>query len=295
MSFRIQSTFEGLVAPPQGTPDGKIVAGLPPEVQTWLEDLMLLRGVPLHYIVPDPRLLPPESIRFFHIDPTWTARLVDGALAAANVGGSRVALSKPMLAYVRKMVAAGLAQRLFGNQNEIHLPMLSGMLIRSDLVRRWPGLNVTALEGNQALTLARKERIASGLMIVIFAGVPTRVEIAEPFEGTRFGVELKGTAFSIQIRQNNGSFVMENNIPKTVAVQPRTGSSGVLDIQQLANAVHTALGLPASTPLGAAMLSLSLQQQPFVQVFAGSDTVETARLQRIQQVLASLQAGNGGT
>lgn len=285
MTFRIQPTYESLIAEPVDLPSDHSVAPLPPEVQTWLEDLLLLRGVPLAYIVPDPALLPPESVRFFHIDPNWTARLIDGAFAAANTGGGQIALSKPMLAYLREMVALGLAQRLFPGQDPVKLPMLSGMLIRSEIVRRWPGLHVTALEGTKALTLARKERLSSGLLIVIFAGIPTRVEIAEPSEGTRFGIEPEPSP-SIQVRKDDGSFQ-----GGTASVTYRAGSTSVLNFEALADAVRIKLNLPTSTPVGSARLSLSLQQQPFVQIFEGSDMVETGRRMRIQNKLAKPVGG----
>jgi len=293
MTFRIQPTYEQVITPPTETPTDHTVAPLPEAVQTWLEDLLLLRGVPLHYILPHPNLLPPESIRFFHIDPSWTARLIEGALNAACVGGGQVALSREMVAYIRQRVALRLAERLFkdapANQPPPTLPQLSGMLIRSDIIRRWPGLNITAKEGQIALTLARKERLASGLMIVIFAGIPDIVEITEPFEGTRFGVErYQQNDYRLQVRKDDGSFA-----PGEISVQFRSPNSTVLDIGQLANQVHTKLGLTSSTPLGSARLSLSLQQQPFKQIFGGADAAETTRLQRIENDLAALQSGGG--
>src|SRR2546430_17594012 len=48
--------------------------------------LRLLVGVPFQYLVPDAAMLPEESIRFFHIDRSWTDRLVDGVLTVGEVG-----------------------------------------------------------------------------------------------------------------------------------------------------------------------------------------------------------------
>lgn len=52
---------------------------LPETVRSWSENLILLEGVPFHYLVPDERILPAESIRFFQVDPIWIECLVDGA------------------------------------------------------------------------------------------------------------------------------------------------------------------------------------------------------------------------
>jgi hypothetical protein len=58
---------------------------LPEAVSSWFENLTLLEGVPFHYLVPDDRMLPAESIRFFQIDPIWMECLVDGAFSIGRV------------------------------------------------------------------------------------------------------------------------------------------------------------------------------------------------------------------
>src|SRR6202046_1520579 len=59
---------------------------MPPYMELFLSHLRLLVGVPFDYLVPDERLLPDESIRFFYIDRSWTDRLVDGAVAVGKIG-----------------------------------------------------------------------------------------------------------------------------------------------------------------------------------------------------------------
>src|SRR5215813_6581234 len=61
-------------------------AEMPPYMESFLAHLRLLVGVPFAYLVPDSRLLPPESIRFFYLDRSWTDRLVDGAVAVGKIG-----------------------------------------------------------------------------------------------------------------------------------------------------------------------------------------------------------------
>src|ERR1700738_2067168 len=61
-------------------------AGMPPYMESFLAHLRLLVGVPFEYLIPDPRLLPDESIRFFYLDRSWTDRLVDGAIAVGKIG-----------------------------------------------------------------------------------------------------------------------------------------------------------------------------------------------------------------
>src|SRR5579863_1470942 len=59
---------------------------MPPYMELFLSHLRLLVGVPFDYLVPDQRLLPDESIRFFYLDRSWTDRLVDGAIAVGKIG-----------------------------------------------------------------------------------------------------------------------------------------------------------------------------------------------------------------
>src|SRR6185437_10309358 len=59
---------------------------MPPYMEQLLAHLRLLVGVPFDYLVPDERLLPDESIRFFYLDRSWTDRLVDGAIAVGKIG-----------------------------------------------------------------------------------------------------------------------------------------------------------------------------------------------------------------
>lgn len=53
-------------------------------LRTWLANLTQLRSVPFNYLVPDERMLPPESIRFFQVDPAWVENMLAGAF---SVGG----------------------------------------------------------------------------------------------------------------------------------------------------------------------------------------------------------------
>lgn len=292
MTTRIVDTFQAVLPPADGVPDGYHVTTLPPDLLEWFADLLVLRGVPLSYLVPHPDMLPPESIRFFHIDPNFTARLLDGALAAADLGGFDVAFHAPIARALRQQAELMLALRLFPGENPklLKLPALSGLLMRSDIVRRWPGLLVSAWDDaakSRPLVIARKDRLASGLLIVVFAGVPQRVEIAEPPEGTRFGAEPKGNTWSIQLRDRAGGFVTDgagHSLTAPVILE----ANRVVRIDQLASAAATALvpgGMGPPAPMTSGHLSLCLQQTPFVQVFQGNDEAESGRLRGIRKLL----------
>ena len=57
---------------------------LPQTVTKWFADLALLHGIPFSYLVPDERMLPLESIRFFWVDWRWIECLLDGAFSVGR-------------------------------------------------------------------------------------------------------------------------------------------------------------------------------------------------------------------
>jgi hypothetical protein len=99
---------------------------LPQSVSSWFEHLALLEGVPINYLVPDEHLLPPESIRFFQLDPMWMECLMDGAFSIGRV-----------------LKTDHEQDRSHRNQDSVNVrspEKVSGFLLRSDVVAGWPGL-----------------------------------------------------------------------------------------------------------------------------------------------------------
>src|SRR5262249_40203685 len=99
---------------------------LPDDLANWFRDLSLLRDVPFNYLVPDERMLPPESIRFFLLDPAWVDCLLDGAFSVGRV------------------TSAAHAQDQAHEVSPASNPhaRVSGFLLHSDVVSGWPGLLV---------------------------------------------------------------------------------------------------------------------------------------------------------
>jgi hypothetical protein len=147
-------------------PDGQ-------KVVDWLTRLRHLHGVPFHYLVPDAGMLPPESLRFFRLDPGWADALLDGAFSLGYApGGSRGA-------------AAGVGGPA---------PM-SGFLLRSAVVPGWPGLEAYAFAdaaGHTPLPSVRLERLAPSVLFGLFTGVLARLDLREPGEALHFGVDPAG-------------------------------------------------------------------------------------------------------
>src|SRR5215813_4564814 len=74
---------------------------IPQSITDWLGQLYLLYGVPFIHMVPDERMLPAESIRFFILDPNWLSCLVDGAMSIGTASSKDTAFNLGMQNFVR--------------------------------------------------------------------------------------------------------------------------------------------------------------------------------------------------
>lgn len=180
----------------QDDPDSPLVY-----IQNWLAELCLLYGVPFANLAPDARMLPPESLRFFYVDPNYVEALVSGALSI-GLQSSRDSLWQDS---ARSVLRAAMARALpsirakkTGRALAADFPTppisttIAGLLLRSAMVADWPGLEVRGYSdaaGTQPLTLLRMDRLAPDVMLCLFPSAPARVEISEPKEGLAFGYE----------------------------------------------------------------------------------------------------------
>jgi hypothetical protein len=163
---------------------------IPKPIASWFDSLRKLEGVPFNYLVPDERMLPPESIRFFCVDPAWTDCLADGAFSIGRVASSDHKADKVLGA---KNLSAGAVAT-------------SGFLLRSEVVSGWPALQVEAYsEQKQAISLLRMERLSAGVLLCLFAGEIARADIHQKPETLHFGLdEASQGSFSKTLRDSNG-------------------------------------------------------------------------------------------
>lgn len=165
-------------------------------VTRWLGRLCLLEGVPFPHLVPDPAVLPPESLRFFYLDLDWIEAALDGALSVGTATGRDRMVSAALYADVRDAALRAAAAVRAGAPGEGGAssgapalpPRSAGLLLRSALVSGWPGLSVQGLAGGQPLPVLRMEPLSGSVLLCLWAGVPDRVELAEPQQGLRFGL-----------------------------------------------------------------------------------------------------------
>ena len=266
---------------------------LPARLRQFLLDLRLLRNVPIAYLVPDARLLPPESIRFFEVDLTWIDRVVDGVLTAANIGTVEFTYGASLMALIRNALDDDLVNIAkldvpdttwspsvipdhdADTISDLAAKPMTGMLMRSQAVRRWPDMKVVGYDKSKKPTeqeipgevaVLRSEPLSRDIYIVLFAGRPSRVEIREPHAGTRFGVEeAAGGTMTLDGRNSTGEpGTFHDPItgePAEITVTFRHKPSRTLAVAGLADLLGGAKS---------AHLALQLEQRAFVQEFMRS-------------------------
>ena len=148
---------------------------MPSVVTDWFESLRRLEGVPFPYLVPDERMLPVESIRFFHVDPYWIECLVDGAFSIGRVMSSDHEHDTFLSNQLSNAAGTGAA--------------VSGLILRSALVSGWPLLIVEAFGDAGMLTPRRTARLSPDTLLCLFDGDAQQYLIRLPDESLHFGIE----------------------------------------------------------------------------------------------------------
>lgn len=149
----------------------------PEKIGEWVNSLFSLKYIPFAMLVPDERMLPKESIRFFHLDLLWIEALLDGALSIGRV--------------TNRDVKQDVETREVNPLKAINFPDYSGFLVRSEAVSGWPDLDTKALQNDAPLKRLRMERLADDILICIFEGNLSTAELFLKPEGLHGGVMEK--------------------------------------------------------------------------------------------------------
>ncbi|MBI5165430.1 MAG: hypothetical protein HY985_16190 [Magnetospirillum sp.] len=180
---------------------------LPASVTSFLGRLVLLHGVPFPYLVPHETLLPPESLKFFHLDPQWINALVGGALSVARSDDRQALLNQVMDEYyMAELLKSARDARARDRQHSdparaeadtaapadgtgAHFHTFTGFLLRSRLLQAWPGVEIEAHCANGTkLFFLRLERLAPDLLFGLADGRIATLALNQPPEGAHFKV-----------------------------------------------------------------------------------------------------------
>jgi hypothetical protein len=209
---------------------------LPQSVSAWFANLSMLEGVPFNYLVPDERMLPAESIRFFCVDGLWVDCLLDGAYSIGRVTTSDYELD----------------QSQTNSPASSPYEKLTGLLLRSDVVAGWRGLLVDGYEGSDPLNLLRMDRLSDDVLLCLYDGGLSRVEIHQKPETLHFGLDRDDEdpdELYKMLRDDEG---VENTDPENTslileAVPWRNQSRRVLDIMSMAQQIQSQLSFESFT------------------------------------------------
>lgn len=172
---------------------------LPSSVVQWLAQRALLYGVPFDNLVPDPRMLPAESLRFFYVDRNWIDALLDGALSV-GVQTSRDSLFNQLMRNPLHRIVDSIMLTVRDEMRGITSPApqgtlgsMGGFVLRSALLAGYPGLQVQAFDADgNAIKPLRLDLVSDNVMLGIFADTPAKITFSQPGEGLVFGTEDEG-------------------------------------------------------------------------------------------------------
>jgi len=228
---------------------------LPDDLRRWLDELTLLAHVPFDYLVPDERLLPPESLRIFTVDRVWLECLRDGAFSIGRVLAADMDKDHLPLAEAA---------------SETPIPTLSGFLLRSEVVSGFPGLRCDAWNGRpqqgdrnsadlsdpiQKLDLLRMERLSPNVLLCLFApdqdqtGVVKTLDIHQRAEMLHFGFDEISNETHGMVRLRNAAGEQVEGAEATAEVID--GTTRVVDLGTFADAIEAVI--KAAAPIQAAV------------------------------------------
>lgn len=240
------------------------------QIVSWLSRLHLLYGLPFNYLVPDIRMLPNESVRFFKLDQNWIEALIDGAYSLGTTAATGM-LSEAMLPQIREAVQNNLpavrAAILGLNAETLEPGEITGFFLRSDAVSGWPGLEVTGFstaydsgvywQYENPLQLLRLERLSPSLLFGLFAGSLKALRLRQPAETLHFAFdpspgENDDSSYIKRFRYvNSGGGVETGQLSNgSVSVGFRNGQTDrrVLNIEALVTALSSNCWAPGTTP-----------------------------------------------
>jgi len=224
---------------------------IPEDIATWLGRAMLLYGVPFNYLVPDETMLPIESIRFFSLDPGWLKCLLEGACSVGRQGTLDEVLDEHLRNNFLDLAGTRATEVRAGQKGRLNWP-LTGFLLRSSIVEGWQGLEMKAagIDANGTLVdplePLRLDRLGPDVMLCIFNGKVTEIEIKQPPEGLHFGASWapgENKYQKISLRRLHPAERAGDEIPEVPAadVPMREGVARVIVIHELANQMKDAL------------------------------------------------------
>lgn len=223
-------------------------------IASWLGHLKLLEGVPFHHLVPDERMLPQESIRFFYVDSNWVNALISGAYSLGTTTYNNQTHDEALIDSVHlkttKQALHRRSKKLKATPPSTDtLAVVTGFVLRSTAVSAFPGMEVEGYqkEGN-ALDIVRMEHLSKDILLCLFAGKISTLRLHNPPEGLHFGLDIqKKDNFTKTLKVMNSKDANENGIEiknSSISIDEncyRKNNKNVLKIHTLVTAIQEKL------------------------------------------------------
>jgi hypothetical protein len=235
--------------------DADEAVDMPEDIENWLSALSTLRGLPFNYLVPDERMLPVESIRFFRIDQEWISCLIDGAFSIGRVTSGDAAADQSLH-----------RQQIAGNNK----PVASGFLLRSCVVKDWPALQVDGYgkvesteEGMDAnrLKILRMDNLSPNVLLCLFDGDVAAVDIHQKPEALHLGFDVPDpktpNIYSKKLRNAGGS---QSRTTVTLNDQLWDEETRIVDVAKLFDNIRAQTALAFSGKFSSAQFALSMSE-----------------------------------
>lgn len=179
-------------------------------VRAWALDKLYLSSIPLHHLVPDPDMLPRESIRTFCLDSQWVESVIDGGLSLGNHhAGDDDAIRREIKRCLNRYLAE-VASDGPGKGTTLQVPRW-GFLLRSIAVSAFPDLKVEARLRDDTPGGLREvlymQLLADDILLCLFDRVPgeenfEEIAISQPQHQQTFelGTALEPDSFTTWFR-----------------------------------------------------------------------------------------------
>lgn len=252
-----------------GAPD------IPEEILNSLARWVLLYDVPFPYMAVREEMLPPESIRFFFLDKSYVAALLDGAM---SLGRSYTIDYQHDCRVIDKVMDRALCesslirpslQKKERKPSEVGKNALSGavsgFLLRSVMVSGWRGLEFKAFEeGNdkEPLRALRLETLGTEVLLGLYANEIKKLVITQPPEGMHFGFSRKKDEtgkFEKRVRSLKDGKLLEGESALADVVLQDSGKR-VVNLSATVDNIRDALG---EGDINSALTALEMIQNPY--------------------------------
>ncbi|WP_407510564.1 hypothetical protein [Elizabethkingia anophelis] len=179
------------------------------KISHWLAKTALLYNVPFQYLVPDQRMLPVESARFFYIDKGWLTMLIEGAIQLGINSTLDKKISEIIYPEIKRKLwlkTTGIRQHFFNEKqsdSEFSSIPVVGMLIRSAYISQAKTPVIEAMFQNTSVEPLRADKLSSDVLIVLWDKIPDTVSITYPEQNWFYGLTEHKKIMLSSIKDDN--------------------------------------------------------------------------------------------